>query len=516
MMVMILATAIVRGFKNTISDKMFGFWGHIHITGSFTPSHYAFESNPISQKQPYYPHLDTVRSIPVWKKSMFGERETTTHGGIHHIQVFANKEGIIKTKDEIEGIILRGIGTDYDWSFLQRYIIKGDTLRTAARDSFDGILISETTAKRLKMDIGDKFEIYFVQNESSLARRFIIKGIYKTGLEEYDRRFALVDIRQIQQLNNWRPFHNYGRELRLEQAGMTLLGFTSQTLEAGFERLITQGVAPMWDDSADVGIVVSEQLAASRGWQLGQEIALPYFENLEDSATLNFKIVGLHRAGEVVANGDLNWNVVAFVSWHQLQRLNTILPPQISGFEVFVSNLDDLDDFGYYVNDEILVGRQQYASTIRELEPSIFDWLNLTDMNERIILILMILVSIINMITSLMILILERTNMIGTLKALGASNWEIRKIFLYYAAYIIGWGLLWGNVLGIGLALVQQYFGVVRLPEDLYYVPVAPIELQWLPIVLLNLGTLLITLLVLILPSYLVSKIEPVRAIRFK
>jgi lipoprotein-releasing system permease protein len=193
-----------------------------------------------------------------------------------------------------------------------------------------------------------------------------------------------------------------------------------------------------------------------------------------------------------------------------------LLPEQVSGFEVFVDNLDDLDPLGVFVETDVLVGLPYYSNTIKQLEPTIFDWLNLTDVNERIILIIMILVAIINMTTSLLILILERTNMIGTLKALGATNWAVRKIFLYYAAYIIGWGLFWGNVLGIGLGVLQKTFGIIKLPEDLYYVSVAPIELNIPLVIALNIGTLIITLLVLVLPSYLVSRIDPVKAIRFK
>ena len=185
------------------------------------------------------------------------------------------------------------------------------------------------------------------------------------------------------------------------------------------------------------------------------------------------------------------------------------------GFEIFIDHLDDLEAFGNYSNYVLLINKEQYASTIKEIQTNIFDWLNLTDMNERIILLLMILVSIINMTTSLMILILERTNMIGILKALGARDWTIRKIFLYNAAYIIGYGLLWGNMIGIGLCLLQLNFGIITLPEDLYYVSVAPVELNLWTILLLNIGTMLITLAVLIIPSWLVAKIDPVKAIRF-
>ncbi len=515
--VMILATAVVRGFKNTISDKIFGFWGHIHITGNFSASHYAFEAVPMSLKQTYYPYIDTITQIQSWyadKKN--GQYQRSSKAGVKHIQQFANKEGIIKTNDEIEGIILRGIGADYRWDFLRQYLKSGDTLATGT--AHNGIIISEATAKRLKLSLKDSFNIYFVEGENSLARRFEVVGIYKTGLEEYDRRFALVSIHQIQQLNNWRPYKNFDKEVELQTDSLRMVGFAQVTLPPRFDQIISAGLSPKWDDVQSQEVVISARYAQAKNYQIGQEIKLKYEDAAGDSCELKLKIVALHNAKNMVAereNGDI-WDKTIFVSVHTLQRLNELLPAQVSGFEVFIDDIDDLSDYGYYVNNELLVGKSQYASTIKELEPNIFDWLNLTDMNERIILILMILVAIINMTTSLMILILERTNMIGILKALGATNWQIRKLFLYYAARIVGWGLLWGNVIGIGTAWAQKQFGFIRLPEDLYYVAVAPIELQWGGILSLNLLTLGITLIFLLLPSYLVSTISPVKAILFK
>ncbi len=527
MMVMILATGIVRGFKNTISEKVFGFWGHIHISAVYGASHLAFEPVPMSKKQPFYPHLDTVRSI-MTATVVAGEKpqEHRSRGGIRHIQVFANKEGIIKTQDEIEGIILRGIGSDYDWKFLQQYIIEGDTLSTSCpADSADGILLSEVTARRLKLKLGERVDIYFVNSGDATARRFRLKGIYKTGLEEYDRKFALVDIRQIQQLNNWRPFHNFGTELELKEESAVLVALTNATMPEQFANILTEGSTPDWEDAQKSDCVISQQFADSRKLRVGDSLRLSYYASTDiaatytgvgDSAKISLRISGIHDAQNRSSNTTTNWQPVVFLPYHVLQNLNNLLPQQVSGFEVFIENLDDLDDYGIYIEHEVLVGQPYYSSTIKQLEPTIFDWLNLTDMNERIILLVMILVAIINMTTSLLILILERTNMIGTLKALGASNWTIRSIFLHYAAYIIGYGLFWGNLLAVALALAQNYFGLIQLPEDLYYISSVPVELNVLTMLTLNAGTLFITLLVLILPSYLVSRIDPVKAIRFK
>jgi len=227
-----------------------------------------------------------------------------------------------------------------------------------------------------------------------LERRFTVEGIYRTGLEEYDRQFALVDIRKIQQVLGWK-------------------------------------------------------------------------EN------------------------------------------------QVSGFEVFVDNIDDLDAFTNYIYFEEITN-DLYAESIKEKMRAIFEWLDLQDVNEWVILGLMLVVAIINMVTALLILILERTNMIGTLKSLGAANWSIRWVFLYYAGYIILVGLFWGNLIGLGLCWLQATFGFITLDEANYYLAVAPIKINWWSVLLLNGGTLVVTLLFLIVPSYLVSRIDPVKAIRFK
>lgn len=395
--VMIIATALIAGFKEEISTKIFGFWGHVHITEA-SINRSLLETRPISKHQDFYPGLDSIGRVSyLEEREVFGrtiEKEALTQGGVRHIQVFALKPGIIKARDEIEGIILKGVGSDFDWSYMDRYLVEGKNLTLSDTAVSSGIIISRQTADRLKVEVGDRFIMHFVLEGDQLQRRFTVEGIYKTGLEEYDRKFAIVDIRQIQRLQGWS----------------------------------------------------------------------------ED---------------------------------------------QVSGFEVFYDNIEDLYPLTEYIYFEVLPN-ELYAETIREKLPEIFDWLDLQDINEVVILALMVIVAIINMITGLMILILERTNMIGTLKALGATNWSIRKIFLYHAAIIVLVGLFWGNLIGISLCLLQDRLGFIQLDEANYYLSVAPIKLRVLTILILNLGTLLITLVFLIIPSYLVTSISPVKAIRFK
>lgn len=396
--VMIIATSFVSGFKSEISEKIFGFWGHIQII--HFESNRSFEVVPIKRDTAFFNRLDTLSEISYERPTFFLGRMldfSQTHkskGKIRSVQVYAEKAGIIKTKDNLEGIVLKGIGDDYNWDFFEKYLLDGKKLNLSDSSMTKGILISKQTADRLRLKVGAKLTVHFVENNRQRVRPFTVSGIFKTGLEDYDKKFAIVDIRQIQKLNNW-----------------------------------------------------SEE--------------------------------------------------------------------EVGGFEVFLDDIDDLDLYWKYIYEEEL-STDLFAQTIREMYPSLFGWLDLQDVNVQFILLLMIVVAIINMTTALMILIFERTNMIGILKALGNTNWNIRRIFLYYAAYIIGIGLILGNVIGLSFCFLQDAFGLIRLDESAYYVSVAPVEISWWTIILLNIGTLVVTLLAMIIPSYLVTKISPVKAVRYK
>ena len=397
--VMIIATSVIAGFKHQIGEKIFGFWGHIHITSTMI-NRTTGEAVPINIQQSFYPSLDTIANIRYKENfSLFGLElpfavEKTTKGGVRHIQAFSLIPGIIKTKDEIEGIVLKGVGDDFDWSFFNKYLVEAEPLDANNPESERGIILSQQTADRLQLKVGDPFLFNFVKNKEPLLRRFKVQGIYKTGLEEYDRKFALVNMNQVQQLLGWE----------------------------------------------------------------------------ED---------------------------------------------QVTGFEVFIEDLSDLEILTDYIYIEEIPG-ELYAESIRSKYPNIFEWLALQDINEVVILVLMVIVGLINMITALMILILERTNMIGILKALGQTNWGIRKTFLYHAGYIILLGLFWGNIIGIGFCILQEKTGLIQLSEENYYLSTAPIELNLFTVLLLNVGAMLIIMLFLIIPSWLVTRISPVKAIRFK
>ncbi len=390
--VMIVATGLIAGFKSEISRKIFEFWGHIHI--SDTAYSLSFEPQPIEKNQTFYPSLDTVTGIPAAELALMDNGQRPPRGGIRHIQAFAHEPGIIRTKTAMEGILLKGIGTDFDWENLKPYLLEGKPIALTDTAVSRDIIISRQTADRLQVGVGDKLVVYFVKEGQQLARRFQICGIYKTGLEEYDRKFALCDIRVVQEL--------------------------------------------------------------------------------------------------------LGWNA-----------------NQVAGFEVWLDDIRDMEVYNEFIYNEI-TGSDLLVVSIREKFPAIFEWLELQDYNEVVILGLMLVVAIVNMVTALMVLVLERTTMIGVLKALGENNGRIREIFLYHAAVITVTGMFWGNLIGLGFCWLQDKFHLIRLNEADYYLSYAPIKLNWMAVVGINVGTLAITLIFLLLPSLVVSNIAPVRAIRFK
>lgn len=393
--VIILTSAVITGFKNEITEKIFGFWGHIDVTHNTIRRN--FEAVPFDQHAAFVDSIRAIEQVTIerYSEDATGLPElTTAETGIKHVQAICLSPGIIKTKTDFESIIVKGIGRDFDWSNLESFILDGRRIEFAESGASDDILISEVTARRLSLEVGQSIIVTLFKNRDQIQRKFTISGIYKTGLEEYDKRFALADMREIQNVFGW-----------------------------------------------------------------------------EDN--------------------------------------------QVMGLEVFVDDIDDLELMNEYVNHYILP-HYMYSETVRRKFPWIFGWLDLQNINEYVILILMTVVTIINMITGLLILILERTQMIGVLKAIGCSNWSIRKIFLYQAIKIIKWGLIIGNAAGLIICFIQAKFKIIKLNEDNYYLSSAPIEVDPLRIILLNMAVVLIILLFLVIPTYLISRISPVKVLHFK
>ena len=374
MIMMIISVATGIGLQQKIRQKVAAFNGHIIIT-NYDENQSQLSLTPISTHQDFYPKFKNVE-------------------GINHVQAVATKSGIIRTETAFEGIIFKGVGKEYRWNNLQEYLVIGK-LPNLNNQLNDEVLISEFLANRLNLKVGDKFNTFFMKEDSNQKpnlRVFRITGIFNSGFQEFDSTYIIGDIRHIQRINKWES-------------------------------------------------------------------------------------------------------------------------DQVGAFEVFVDDFNAIQEKGQEVYEK--TGSTLDTQTIVEKYYYIFEWLKLFDFNIIVILVIMIAVATINMVVALLVLILERTQMIGILKSMGANNWTVRKIFLYNAFYLISKGLFWGNLIGLGMLLIQQNFGVIKLNPDNYYVNEAPVFIDFGTIFLLNIGTVLICLLILLIPSYIITKISPIKAIRF-
>ena len=377
--VMIISVCVVLGFKHTIRDKVIGFGSHIQVADFLTLQQ--MEQYPIVIDDSM---IDVLKHIP----------------DVAHVQRFAMKEGILKTDSDFLGVAFKGVGPEFDSTFIHSNMVEGSIPPFSDSVSHNQILVSQLMADKLHLKSGQRIFAYFFDNNGVRTRRFTIAGIYQTNLKKYDETIVFTDLYTAVKLNGWE----------------------------------------------------SDQAS-------GAELSVNNFDNLDmvESRVIN-KVKGT------------------------------------------------VDHYG-----------ETYSSaTIKELNPQIFQWLDLMDLNVWIILALMLIVAGVTMISGLLIIILERTSMIGILKALGARNKTIRHTFMWFAVFIIGKGMLIGNVLSLGLLALQQAFGIIKLDAQTYYVSTVPVEINALYIVALNVATLLISVFMLVAPSYLISHIHPAKSMRYE
>lgn len=378
--VMIISVCVVLGFKHTIRDKVVGFGSHIQVANFYT-----LQSSAIDQP------------IAIGDSMMNVLKKTE---GVKHVQRFAMKQGILKTDNDFLGVMFKGVGPEFDSTFIHKNMVEGSIPHFSDQQSTNRILISKDMASKLNVKAGDRIFAYFIGEGGVRTRRFTISGIYQTNLAQYDKTTCFCDLYTARKLNAWT------------------------------------------DDMVT-----------------GAELTVNDFKQLNTTAN----------------------DIINRVNRTQDQYGNTFS-----------------------------------SKTIRELSPQIFSWLDLLDLNVWIILAIMTAVAVVTMISGLLIIILERTTMIGVLKALGARNSTVRHTFLWFAAFIIGKGLLIGDAMALALILLQKLTGFAKLDPQTYYVDVVPVELDWMLIVALNIATMLIALFVLIAPSYLVSHIHPAKSMRYE
>lgn len=373
---MILTLSFVNGFQHAISEKVFHFWGHIRV------QEYEPDKALIAEETPV-PYNDSILKI------------ISREAGVASVQVFATKSAVIENEKDIEGVLLKGISRDYNRNQLDPFLQGGSWLDFADSLYSRDILLSSYIAGRLHIKRGDTIPVYFIQPDAGRAnvRSLRVSGIYKTGIEEYDKLFAICDLRLIQQMYQW--------------------------------------------------------------------------ENNE-----------------------------------------------IGGFEVMLKDYSGMDIANKQLYEKL--PDRWISRTIKEVYPNIFDWLQIMNVNRNVIFIVMAIVAIINLVTCLLILILERTRMIGVLKAVGATNGLIQSVFLYNAIFISGFGTLFGLVAGVGITLLQKYTGFIKLNESAYYVSTAPVELVVWQVAAVCLLTIILCMIALLLPVMLIKKVSPVKAIQFR
>ena len=376
--VMIASVCVVLGFKHTVRDKIVGFDSHI-IVSNYMTLQTTDQSQPIVTDDSLMKVLDGIE-------------------GVRHVQRYAQKQGVLKTDSDFLGVVFKGVGGDFDTTFMSQCLVEGKLPKFSALKSSKQLLVSKTMADKLRLKVGSKCTAYFMANDDVKLRPFIVAGIYQSNMGKFDDVMCLADIYTVGKLCGWGNNEVTGCELRIGD-----------------------------------------------------------FDSLE-----------------IVAD-------------HIIDKVN---------------------------KTEDCEGHPLSSLTVYDLSPQTFSWLDLLDLNVWIILVLMLCVAGFTIVSGLLIIILERTSMIGLMKALGARNSVVRRTFRWLALFIVIKGMVWGNVLGIGLCLIQKYFGVVKLDASVYYVSEAPVEINIPMIILLNVATLLITVAVLVLPSYYISWISPAKTMR--
>lgn len=375
--VMIVTLSLANGFQETISQKIFSFWGHVRI----------------QERQPERPV--NAEELPITRNDTL-IRQIRKNTAVQSVHPFATKYAILKTKDDVEGVLLKGLDTTYDYNHISQFIQEGKTIRYNDTSYSRDILISTYTADRLKLKVDDRILVYFFRPNGEIRPdKLTIAGIYKTGIEEYDRTFAISDLKLIQRKNNW------GQQ--------------------------------------DVG---------------GYEIFLHDYTRTQEISDSIFEMDSFPPT----------WNTI----------------------------------------------------TAREISPNIFDWLNMQNVTRNVLIGFMVIVAVINMITCLIILVLERTRMVGVLKALGATDWTVQQIFLRHSLLITLTGIVVGTAVALGLLWLQQATGFIKLPEDAYYIRTAAVKIVWWQVALVCTGTFVVCVLVLMIPTILVKKVQPVKAIQFR
>jgi lipoprotein-releasing system permease protein len=522
----LITIAVVTGFQKEVSNKVSGFGSHMLIMGNGENSIY--ECEPIHKDQAFLKGLcndpEIASVAPVAYKPVLFQSEKKARS------IQTNKGDTTYVQQEIIGAVLKGIDENYDLSFFQKHLLKGRLPKFQKDSISDEIILSEQIAKDLNLALNDDVRAFFVKNQP-VKRIFKLVGIYRTGLEEFDRKIALGDIRCVQQLNDW------GIQARIEVADTLTNGQLIIRAEVsggngnfrydwgkGYEVYSGFTICPTKD--TNIRVIVSDYYSDIRG--RNEQTSIP------DTAYLNIKVRGNKNvpcqftleSGMIQKQYTDNTGNIFSIQAGEKSLTFESKPGKgsftnyIGGFEITVKNWNHLPALTEAVKRKVAFLPNEHnesltVSSIQENQADIFVWLGFLDVNVVIILTLMILIGIINMGSALLVMILVRSNFIGLMKAMGATNWSIRKIFLYQAGWLILRGMVIGNVVGLGWCLLQSKLGFMKLDPTVYYLDKVPVSIDLTYILLINIGTLVVCLSALIIPSMVISRVDPVKSIKF-
>ena len=516
MLVNIITLAVVRGFQTEVRDKVIGFGSHAVITKSGENTIY--ESEPISIHQPFYSSLARSKKI----KSI---QPVAYKPALLQSNISENNPEI---QQEIAGVLVKGVDKTYDWEFFKSNLKSGRTPKYTSQEPSDEIIISTKIAQDLNYKLGDEVRVFFVKNKP-IKKIFKIVGLYETGYEDLDKKIIIADLRHIQQLNDWGiqtaitvadSLQNGQLIIKTETIGGN--GNYRFDWGEGYERYAGFTLFPTKDTT--IRVIVSDYWMFIDG--KGEKTTIP------DTAYLQITMKPATKAMSNIANeaGLVTKNYIDQEGYvFEIQCGNKIATFKktdgkgsfhnyIGAFECSIHQWENLEKDIQFLKSQVLTGKNMLdlkVTSIVDSQSDIFVWLGFLDINVWIILTLMIIIGIINMGSALLVMILVKTNFIGLMKAVGASDWVIRKVFLYQAGYLILRGMIWGNAIGIGLCLIQEHFKLLTLNPEVYYLNAVPVELNIWVIIGLNLATLIVCLTALLLPSYIITKITPAKSIKF-
>lgn len=523
---MILTLSIVTGFKNQVRDKVIGYGSHVQIMHAGGLG--IFESEPMYNDHAMMDMLENVEGVrlvaPVsYLPGIFQSRGDTVAFSL------ADGRDTFRLQQEIRGVMFKGVDENYDFSFFERNIVEGRILSFSDSDSEYELLVSKKVANQMQYKIGDRIPVFFVQDQP-FRRNFEVVGIFETGLEDFDSELAITKLPTVQKLSAWGiessisledTLHNDRLLLRVNAKGGS--GIHRHDWGQGFGMISKYAIVPTKDTLIRV-------ITGTYRFSAYEDMT---FSTLPDTAFFKVTVKGDVYSGPPVMDGNkLKKNYLdeegfkysisvgtATMIFEEIHGKGTS-HHYISGYEVLIDSWDKLESTGDAVRNEMLFYSMESENpveiqTIREVYGDIFSWLDFLDINFSIIIILMIVISVITMGASLLVLILEKTSAIGLMKAMGARDWMVRKIFLYQAGYLILRGMIWGNVFGIGVALLQMQFNIFPLDPAVYYLNAVPIEINWSYLLILNAFTIAVCILVLIIPSYFITRIRPTEAIKF-